>query len=120
MEYRQLGRTGLNVNAAAIGSMNYGGSTDRSTAPALIDRALDAGVNFVDTANIYNLGRANGSSARRSPPINDAIVWCCQPKSTSRWTPPIHSAAAATAGGMTVPYYLDDAFADLRPHQHRW
>lgn len=56
MEYRQLGRTGLNVSAAAIGSMNFGGSTDQPAAQALIGRALDAGVNFVDTANIYNPG----------------------------------------------------------------
>jgi Inosine-uridine preferring nucleoside hydrolase len=41
----QLGRTGLKISVVGIGSMNFGGSKDPSTANAIIDRALDAGVN---------------------------------------------------------------------------
>jgi aryl-alcohol dehydrogenase-like predicted oxidoreductase len=58
VRYQQPGRTGLKISVAGIGSMNFGGSTNQSTAHAIIDRAIDAGVNFVDTANIYNVGES--------------------------------------------------------------
>ena len=64
MDYRQLGRSGLRVSALALGSMTFGGrgnfaktgATDLSGARRLIDRALDAGVTLIDTADIYSQG----------------------------------------------------------------
>ncbi|MFG1805549.1 aldo/keto reductase [Streptomyces sp. NPDC049040] len=53
MRYTQLGRTGLKVGRLVLGTMNFGSQTDESTAHAIMDTALDAGVNFFDTANIY-------------------------------------------------------------------
>jgi aryl-alcohol dehydrogenase-like predicted oxidoreductase len=53
MEYRALGRTGVQVSQICLGTMMFGGRTDRSESIRIIDRALDSGVNFVDTANVY-------------------------------------------------------------------
>ncbi|MBF9067745.1 aldo/keto reductase [Streptacidiphilus fuscans] len=53
MEYTQLGRTGLKVSRLVLGTMNFGGQADEPTSHALMDAALDAGVNFFDTANVY-------------------------------------------------------------------
>ncbi len=66
MEYRQLGRTGLEVSALALGTMSFGGSggfaavgsSGVAEARRIVDRALDAGVNLVDTADIYSNGRS--------------------------------------------------------------
>lgn len=58
MEYRRLGRTGAKVSPLALGTMMFGawGNRDREDAVRIIRRALDAGINFVDTANIYSGG----------------------------------------------------------------
>ena len=53
MEYRRLGRTALQVSKIALGTMNFGPRTDERDSFALLDAALDAGVNFIDTANQY-------------------------------------------------------------------
>ncbi len=58
MEYRSLGRTGVLVSPLCLGAMNFGGPTDESTSIEIINRALDAGINFVDTANVYNHGES--------------------------------------------------------------
>jgi aryl-alcohol dehydrogenase-like predicted oxidoreductase len=53
MEYRALGRTGVQVSEICLGTMMFGGRTDRAESIRIIDHALDGGVNFVDTANVY-------------------------------------------------------------------
>ncbi len=53
MEYRRLGRTGLNVSRLCLGTMNFGTQTDERESFAIMDRALDHGINFFDTANVY-------------------------------------------------------------------
>jgi aryl-alcohol dehydrogenase-like predicted oxidoreductase len=53
IEQGPLGRTGLSVSRVCLGAMNFGGRTDRAEALQILDRALDCGVNFVDTANVY-------------------------------------------------------------------
>jgi aryl-alcohol dehydrogenase-like predicted oxidoreductase len=73
MELRTLGRTGLRVSELCLGTMTFGrpGETDEPTAAAMLDRFLDAGGNFVDTADVYAaggseeiLGRTIGSHRR--------------------------------------------------------
>ena len=54
MEYRSLGRTGVQVSELCLGTMMFGGRADEADSLAMIDTALDAGVNFVDTANAYS------------------------------------------------------------------
>ena len=61
MEYRLLGRSGLKISTLTMGTMTFGGSakigdTDQKHAERQIDMCLDAGVNLLDTANIYNKG----------------------------------------------------------------
>jgi aryl-alcohol dehydrogenase-like predicted oxidoreductase len=58
MEYRSLGRTGVPVSALCLGCMNFGGVTPEDESLDIIDRALDAGINFLDTANVYSRGRS--------------------------------------------------------------
>ncbi|SDQ24447.1 aldo/keto reductase [Actinopolyspora saharensis] len=66
MEYRQLGRSGLRVSALTLGTMTFGGEgifgnlgdTDLAGARRQIDMCLDAGVNLIDTANMYSTGTA--------------------------------------------------------------
>ena len=56
VDYRLLGRTGVRVSPLCLGAMNFGGGTDESVAIRIIHAALDAGLNFIDTANSYNGG----------------------------------------------------------------
>ncbi|MGE3303334.1 MAG: aldo/keto reductase [Hyphomonadaceae bacterium] len=56
MQYRTLGRSGLKVSPLCLGAMMFGGPTDEATSRRIIDSARDKGVNFVDTADVYNNG----------------------------------------------------------------
>ena len=58
MEYRSLGRTGVQVSKLCLGAMMFGRSTDEADSIEIIERALDGGVNFVDTADIYSAGES--------------------------------------------------------------
>ena len=58
MEYRPLGRTGVMVSPLCLGAMNFGSPTGKEESTAIINRALDAGINFLDTANVYNQGES--------------------------------------------------------------
>lgn len=53
MQYTHLGRTGLEVSRIVLGTMNFGPHTDEADAHAIMDAALDQGINFFDTANVY-------------------------------------------------------------------
>ena len=59
MEYRNLGRAGVKVSAVGLGCNQFGGVVDREGTRAIVHRALDLGVNFFDTANVY--GNRGGS-----------------------------------------------------------
>lgn len=56
MEYRNLGHSGLQVSALGLGANPFGNEVDADTAAAIVHRALDLGVNYIDTADIYNQG----------------------------------------------------------------
>ncbi|MGI5916250.1 MAG: aldo/keto reductase, partial [Anaerolineae bacterium] len=58
MEYRNLGRTGVRVSTLCLGCMMFGGRTEEGPSMDIIDRAIDAGINFLDTANVYSRGRS--------------------------------------------------------------
>ncbi|MFG2621627.1 aldo/keto reductase [Streptomyces sp. NPDC048507] len=60
MKYTQLGRTGLKVSRLVLGTMNFGPQTGESESHALMDAALDAGINYFDTANVYGWGENKG------------------------------------------------------------
>jgi aryl-alcohol dehydrogenase-like predicted oxidoreductase len=52
MKYTHLGRTGLQVSRLALGAMNFGELTDETASFEIMDRALEAGINFFDTADV--------------------------------------------------------------------
>jgi aryl-alcohol dehydrogenase-like predicted oxidoreductase len=58
MDYRHLGRLGLKVSPFCLGTMNFGPETSEADSHAIMDRALELGINFFDTANVY--GRTLG------------------------------------------------------------
>jgi len=59
MKYRTLGRSDLSVSEIALGSwLTYGGGVDRRAAEGCVQAAFDAGINFIDTANVYSGGAA--------------------------------------------------------------
>ncbi|MGP3972042.1 aldo/keto reductase [Streptomyces sp. 6N223] len=60
MKYTQLGRTGLKVSRIVLGTMNFGPFTDEAESHVIMDAALDAGLNFFDTANVYGWGANKG------------------------------------------------------------
>jgi aryl-alcohol dehydrogenase-like predicted oxidoreductase len=77
MEYRPLGRTGVQVSKLCLGTMMFGawGNTDHDDSIRIIHTALDAGVNFIDTADVYSAGESEeiigkapeGAPRRRRP-----------------------------------------------------
>ena len=69
MDYRPLGRTGVQVSALCLGCMMFGRRTGPEDAYAIVDRALDSGINFLDTANVYARGQSEemtGEALRRN------------------------------------------------------
>lgn len=58
MDYRLFGRTGVKVSPLCLGAMNFGGVTAEADSIKIIHAALDAGFNFIDTANVYNNGQS--------------------------------------------------------------
>jgi aryl-alcohol dehydrogenase-like predicted oxidoreductase len=69
MTQRILGRTGLRVSPLTLGAMMFGGRAGPEESFEIVDRAIDAGINFIDTANVYNQGRSEelvGDALRRN------------------------------------------------------
>jgi len=69
MTFRSLGRTGVQVSPLCLGAMNFGAPTPEDYAIRIIDAALDGGINFIDTANVYNTGESErivGKALRRN------------------------------------------------------
>ena len=76
MEYRSLGRTGVMVSPLCLGTMNLGGPTGEQESLAIVNRALEAGFNFIDTADVYNNGESERlvGKALRSNGRRDHVV----------------------------------------------
>jgi len=77
MEYRALGRTGTKVSSLCLGCMMFGGKTNPTDSYDIIDRALDAGINFIDTANVYSIGRSEevtGEALKRNGKRHDIVL----------------------------------------------
>jgi aryl-alcohol dehydrogenase-like predicted oxidoreductase len=76
MEYRTLGRTGVHASKLCLGSMMFGawGNTDHDDSIRIIHRALDAGINFVDTADVYSAGESEQIVGKALKDRRDDIV----------------------------------------------
>ncbi|MFM0010642.1 aldo/keto reductase [Paraburkholderia sediminicola] len=64
MQYRKFGRTGLTVSRLCLGTMTFGLQTEEDVSRRILDTAADAGVNFIDTANVYPLGGGESIAGR--------------------------------------------------------
>ena len=77
MEYRQLGRTGVQVSNLCLGCMMFGGKTEPADSYAIIDRAIGEGINFLDTANVYSRGKSEtvtGEALARNGKRNSIVL----------------------------------------------
>ena len=74
MEKRKIAHTDLEVSRACMGTMTFGSQADFKESSRMVDRCLDAGINFFDTANIYNQGRSEEILGRALGPRRKDIV----------------------------------------------
>jgi aryl-alcohol dehydrogenase-like predicted oxidoreductase len=76
MEHRTLGRTGVRVSPLCLGAMMFGewGNADRADGVRIIHRALDAGINFIDTADVYSRGESEEIVGRALAGRRDDVV----------------------------------------------
>lgn len=74
MNYKRLGKTGLWVSELCMGCMTFGGEADEQTSVAMVERCLEAGINFFDTANVYTGGRSEQILGKALRPQRDKVV----------------------------------------------
>ena len=74
MELRSLGRTGIRVSELCLGCMTFGREADEATSKQMVDRFVDAGGNFVDTADVYSQGVSEEITGRAIKAKRDQIV----------------------------------------------
>jgi aryl-alcohol dehydrogenase-like predicted oxidoreductase len=76
MRYRTLGRTGVQVSSLALGAMNFGkiGRTTQDEVTAIVDAALEGGINLIDTADMYSSGESEEMVGKAIAGRRDDIV----------------------------------------------
>lgn len=77
MTYRSLGRSGVQVSPLCLGAMNFGKPTPEDEALRIIDAAIEGGINFIDTANVYNAGESErivGRALQRNSQRNNIVL----------------------------------------------
>src|SRR5690349_6778342 len=77
MDYRNLGRTGVKVSPICLGAMMFGAKTELDMSCTTIDRFLDEGFNFIDTANVYSRGKSEehvGEALARNGKRNNVVL----------------------------------------------
>jgi aryl-alcohol dehydrogenase-like predicted oxidoreductase len=98
MHYRTLGRTGIKVSPYALGAMMFGaiGNPDHDDSIRIIHKALDAGINFIDTADAYSRGESEEIVGEALKGRRDQVV--SRPRCISRWAMTPISEATHGAG----------------------
>jgi aryl-alcohol dehydrogenase-like predicted oxidoreductase len=74
MKYKNLGKTGAKVSELCLGTMIYDQQVDEATAIRIIKRAIDLGINFIDTADVYTEGRSETIVGKAIKDVRDEIV----------------------------------------------
>jgi aryl-alcohol dehydrogenase-like predicted oxidoreductase len=74
VEYRRLGDTGLMVSELCLGCMTFGQEADEETSKEIVGRFLEAGGNFVDTADVYSKGVSEEITGRALREVRDDVV----------------------------------------------
>ena len=114
MKLRKLGRTGVQVSPLCLGAMMFGawGNPDHDESVRIIHRALDAGINFIDTADVYSAGE---SEADRRPGAARAGA------TTSCWPPSVHGPMGEdpNAQGNSRRWIIAECEDSLRRLGHR-
>ncbi len=72
MNYTHLGRTGLRVSRLCLGTMNFGDVTDEKTSARILDEALETGINFIDTADVY--GTEQSPDIQQGSGLSEEII----------------------------------------------
>ena len=104
MIYRKLGASGLDVSALCLGTMMFGGPTDETTAAEIVGSARDAGVNFIDTADVYTDGRSEEIVGRLIAP--DRNRWVLATK--------LGNGAGPNARGLSRKWMMQAVDASLK------
>src|SRR3954467_10505313 len=115
METRELGRTGVHVSALCLGAMMFGawGNTDHDESIRVIHRALDAGVNFIDTADVYARGESEEMVGKALKGRRDAVVLATKVHGTMHDTDP-------NMRGNSRRWIVREVDASLRRLQTDW
>lgn len=105
MEHRQLGHTGMFVSPLCLGAMMFGawGERDHDTAIGIIEAALDAGINFIDTADIYSQGESETIVGKALRGRRDSVIL-----------------ATKFHGPMDVPMGAPGGDPNARGNSRRW
>src|SRR5512145_459064 len=76
MKYRFLGKTGLKVSELCLGAMTFGREADEETSRQILDRFVEAGGNFIDTADVYTRGVSEEIVGRwlKGKPRDDLVI----------------------------------------------
>jgi aryl-alcohol dehydrogenase-like predicted oxidoreductase len=74
MNYRQLGKAGIRVSPLCLGTMMFGNQTDEAESVRIMHKALDQGINFFDTANMYNAGQSETAVGKAIAGRRDNVV----------------------------------------------
>ncbi len=74
MDYRTVGKTGIQVSNLCFGTMSFGDNADEETSKAMFKRCREAGINFFDTANVYSQGRSEEILGECIADCRDEIV----------------------------------------------
>ena len=82
MEYRILPNTDLRVSRLSLGTMPFGSQADQTTSTTMVDQCLDAGINFFDTANMYNQGVAESFLGKALQGRRDRVVLATKVRNT--------------------------------------
>ena len=109
MHYRPLGRTGVQVSPLCLGAMMLGLRTGPEESHAIVDRGLEAGINFIDTANVYSYGRSEeivGEALRRNGQRKRVVL---ATKVYGRMDPD-----DPNAGGLSRRHIVEQCHASLR------
>jgi aryl-alcohol dehydrogenase-like predicted oxidoreductase len=118
MEKRLLGRTGLRVTPLTLGCMMFGGRATGEESEAIIDRAIGAGINFLDTANVYNAGKSEeivGAALKKSG-VRDRIVLATKVHGNMHANDPLEP----TQAGNSRRAIIEQCEASLRRLQTDW
>ena len=132
MQYRKLGRTGLDVSVLGIGTNDFGRRTDFERTKAVMHQCLDLGVNFIDTSNVYAEGHSEefiGEILGKTPRRGDVIIATKVGINTAGRGAPGGGPSVPNSGGGSRHHILQQVEVSLKRLQtdyidvyylHRW